>query len=215
MKDVLVVDDEREIALSIKEYFENFGVSTDAFFDASFISKNAKYKVILLDINLGEKSGYDLVKMIKENNICEHIIFITARNREQDIIKGYMVGGDDYIVKPFQLNILLLKVKNIIKKGQIKLHKKYREYEIDEDGMRLFSCDKEVLFKNQEFRLFMYLYENRGKVLSKYDIIKNVWGEGYYTDNNLNVHIKRLREKLGDNGQDMIVTYWGVGYKLL
>lgn len=214
MKDILIVDDEKEIALYAKEYFQNFGISADACFDDSFLQKEERYKIILLDINLSNKCGYDIVKKIRENGGLEHIIFISAREREEDIIQGYGVGADDYIVKPFQLNILLLKVKNILQKNDNKIQK-YREFDIDEDKMALVSKQKSVEMKNLEFKLFMYLYQNRGKIVDKYDIIKNVWGEGYYTENNLNVHINRLRSKLGDNDGTLIKTYWGKGYMLV
>ncbi|MCI8729153.1 MAG: response regulator transcription factor [Clostridia bacterium] len=127
-----------------------------------------------MDINLANKSGYDICRRIRENDKSQHIIFISAKEREEDIIMGYSVGADDYIVKPFQMNILLMKVINILNKGKEKSKKKFREYDIDEGGMRLVSEEKVIEMKNLEFKLFMYLYENRGKVVDKYEIINNV-----------------------------------------
>ena len=168
-----------------------------------------------MDINLANKSGYDICRRIRENDKSQHIIFISAREREEDIIMGYSVGADDYIVKPFQMNILLMKVMNILNKGKEKSKKKFREYDIDEGSMRLVSEEKVIEMKNLEFKLFMYLYENRGKVVDKYEIINNVQGEGYYTENNLNVHIKRIRDKIGEERGAIIKTYWGKGYMLV
>lgn len=215
MKDILIVDDEKEISFVLKEYFENFNIRADACLDDSFFDNEETYKIIIMDINLANKSGYDICRRIRENDKSQHIIFISAREREEDIIMGYSVGADDYIVKPFQMNILLMKVMNILNKGKEKSKKKFREYDIDEGGMRLVSEEKVIEMKNLEFKLFMYLYENRGKVVDKYEIINNVWGEGYYTENNLNVHIKRIRDKIGDERGAIIKTYWGKAYMLV
>lgn len=215
MKDVLIVDDEKEISFVLKEYFENFNIRSDACLDDSFLESEEKYRIIIMDINLADKSGYDIVRRIRESDKSQHIIFISAREREEDIIRGYSVGADDYIVKPFQMNILLMKVMNILNKGKEKSKKKFREYEIDEGGMRLVSDEKVIEMKNLEFKLFMYLYENRGKIIDKYELIDKVWGEGYYTENNLNVHIKRIRDKIGDDNGSIIKTFWGKGYMLV
>lgn len=215
MKDVLIVDDEKEISFVLKEYFENFNIRSEACLDSSFLEREEKYRIIIMDINLANKSGYDIVRKIREKDKSQHIIFISAREREEDIIMGYSVGADDYIVKPFQMNILLMKVMNILNKGKEKSKKKFREYEIDEGGMRLVSDEKVIEMKNLEFKLFMYLYENRGKIIDKYELINKVWGEGYYTENNLNVHVKRIRDKIGDNNGSIIKTFWGKGYMLV
>ncbi len=174
MKDILIVDDEKEISFVLKEYFENFNIRADSCLDDSFFDNEETYKIIIMDINLANKSGYDICRRIRENDKSQHIIFISAKEREEDIIMGYSVGADDYIVKPFQMNILLMKVMNILNKGKEKSKKKFREYDIDEGGMRLVSEEKVIEMKNLEFKLFMYLYENRGKVVDKYEIINNV-----------------------------------------
>lgn len=215
MKDILIVDDEKEISFVLKEYFDNFNIRADACLDDSFFDNEETYKIIIMDINLANKSGYDICRRIRENDKSQHIIFISAREREEDIIMGYSVGADDYIVKPFQMNILLMKVMNILNKGKEKSKKKFREYDIDEGSMRLVSEEKVIEMKNLEFKLFMYLYENREKVVDKYEIINNVQGEGYYTENNLNVHIKRIRDKIGEERGAIIKTYWGKAYMLV
>lgn len=210
MIDVLIVDDERELADSIAEYLEVFDISCDVCYDAdtcmSALNRNS-YSLILLDVNLKAESGFLLCKEIRKSSDIP-LFFITARGDEHDIIKGYGVGANDYIIKPFSLAVLYAKIRTLIKPNRSKLT-------LNRQAMTAKLDGKEIEFAPIEFRLLEYLYDNRGRVMDKDEIIKNVWGKGYYTDNTLNVHIKRLREKIeNDSAKPLrIITIWGVGYK--
>lgn len=122
------------------------------------------------------------------------------------------MGADDYIIKPFSLQVLLLKVKNLLEKEN-KAIEVYKDLTVDKAAMIIRRGDESISLKNMEFKLFIYLFNNRGKVLDKDDIIKNVWGAGYYSDNTLNIHIRRIREKLEKYQGEFITTIWGIGYK--
>lgn len=210
---VWIIDDERELADAIAEYFGIFGVSAHAEYTADSVKKITKsVKVVLLDINLGRNSGYDCIALIRDIVPTAKILLISARCEEKDMLKGYYLGADDYITKPFSLQVLLLKVKNLLS-SESRIVESYRGLEVDKDAMIIKRGDEIIKLKNMEFKLFIYLFTNHGKVLDKDDIISNVWGKGYYSDNTLNIHIRRIREKLEKFPGEYITTIWGIGYK--
>lgn len=210
---VWIIDDEKELADAISEYFGMFGVSAHAEYTAESVNKITSFvKVVLLDINLGRKSGYDCIAVIKTIAPTAKILLISARSEERDMLKGYYLGADDYITKPFSLQVLLLKVKNLLQ-SENRETESYRDIVVDKDAMLVKRGNEIIKFKNMEFKLFVYLFVNRGKVLDKDDIIRNVWGAGYYSDNTLNIHIRRIREKLEKFPGEYITTIWGTGYK--
>lgn len=213
MEKVWIIDDEKELADAIAKYFGMFGVACHAEYTADSVRHIPKdVKVVLLDINLGRSSGYDCIGIIREVAPCAKILLISAMNEEREMLKGYHLGADDYIVKPFSLQVLLLKVKKLIENNCTGMEV-YRDLTINKDAMTITREDNVISLKNMEFKLFMYLYNNKGKVLDKYDIIYNVWGEGYYSDNTLNIHIRRIREKIEKFQGEYISTIWGTGYK--
>lgn len=210
-ENIWIVDDEKELADSVVEYFGMFGEHVHAAYTADELKKLPEdVEVVLLDLNLGKQSGFDCISVIKEKAPNAKVLIITARSEERDMLKGYYLGADDYIVKPFSLQVLLLKLKNLLAKTEVT---KYKDLVIDKDAMTITRGEQVIAFKNMEFRLFIYLFNNRGKVLDKDDIIKNVWGEGFYSDNTLNIHIRRIREKLERFQGEYISTIWGTGYK--
>lgn len=213
MYDVAIIDDEKELGEAVEKYFSMFGVLAKSFYDSNAIEKlDSNIKAVLLDINLGKSCGFDLITLIKQRCPRAKVLLISARQEERDMIKGYYLGADDYITKPFSLKVLLLKVKNLLSAGGGNVEI-YRDLEVDCDAMTVKRGEEIINLKNMEFKLFYYLFSNRGKVLDKDDIIRAVWGEGYYTDNTLNVHIRRVREKLERKTGEYITTVWGIGYK--
>ena len=214
MYDVAIIDDERELAITIEKYFSMFGLSAKVGYGAEAIGElEEDIKVVLLDVNLGMSCGFDLIAQIKIK--CPHakVLLISARSEERDMIKGYYMGADDYITKPFSLKVLLLKVRNLISSTSVAVET-YRDLQVDVNAMTVKKDGEIIKLKNMEFKLFYYLFCNRGKVLDKDDIIRAVWGEGYYTDNTLNVHIRRIGQKLEKNHGQYIETVWGIGYKI-
>lgn len=210
---IWIIDDEKELADSVAEYFGIFGEEVHAEYSADGLnSLSNEVRIVLLDINLGRQSGYDCISLIREKAPYAKVLLISARSEERDMLKGYYLGADDYIVKPFSLQVLLLKVKNLLSKGNVGTES-YKDLVVDKDAMTVTRGDEVIHLKNMEFRLFVYLFNNRGKVLDKDDIIRNVWGEGFYSDNTLNIHIRRIREKLERFQGEYISTIWGTGYK--
>lgn len=220
----LIVDDEEELAKATCEYFQMFDISSNYVTNAKdcedFLEKN-KVDMLLLDINLGNDSGFKLCKRIREKSDIP-ILFISARQSDDDVLIALNIGGDDYIKKPYTLSVLLAKVKVILKRMVNNKNLNEEEYSsisninIDKDTMKIYVNKKEVSLKSREFKLFSYLFENKNKIVSKEEIFTHVWGNEFFSDGTLNVHIRKLREKIEENPNEpkYIKTIWGTGYIL-
>lgn len=220
--DCLIVDDEIELAKATCEYFDMFGVTTIVAtnaVDCIKIIDSSQVKVILLDINLGQDSGFTLCKTLREKTNIP-ILFISARQSDDDVLIALNIGGDDYIKKPYSLSVLLAKVKVILKRfesmnveNQIESKTNTGIY-VDKAAMKVFIDGKDALLKTKEFKLFNYLYENKNKVITKDELFTNVWGDTFFSDGTLNVHIRKIREKVEENPNEpmYIKTVWGTGY---
>lgn len=214
----LIIDDEKPLAESTAEYFNFFDVSTAAVFDAQsamdFLTKNHT-DLILLDINLEKSSGFDLCRTLRQSTQVP-ILFISARQSDDDILLALNIGGDDYIRKPYTLSVLLAKVNAVLKRyGSCQS----RTFEtgnllVDFEAGRAFVGGTPLKLKAMEFKLLCYLTQNPGRVLSKHELFKAVWGDVITSDGTLNVHIRHLREQIeADPNHPMrIQTVWGTGY---
>lgn len=214
----LIVDDEIPLAESTVEYFNLFEVSSEAVFDAesclAFLRTHT-VDLILLDINLGVSSGFDLCKAIRlESDVP--ILFISARQSDDDIILALSIGGDDYIRKPYSLSVLLAKVKTVLKRYGSKTVKQYDDgyLFVDFDMEKVEIMNKPVKLKAMEYKLLKYLMEHAGKRVEKEAIFRDVWQDCITLDGTLNVHIRHIREKIekDPNHPQYIQTIWGVGY---
>ena len=219
--DCLIVDDETALGQATCEYFQMFGL-TAAYVATSaqcleFLQKNT-VKLILLDINLEGESGFALcVKLRQSTNIP--ILFISARQSEDDVLIALNIGGDDYIQKPYSLSILLAKVRIVLKRQsetQVASTPAPTGLVLDENAMKVFVDGTEVRLKAKEFKLLHYLYQNKNKVIPKKELFDNVWGDEFFSDGTLNVHIRKIREKIERNPNEpvYIQTVWGTGYRL-
>lgn len=218
--DCLIIDDEEELAAATCEYFNMFGTPSAYVLDSkaclAFLKEN-QVKVILLDINLKKESGFQLCKQLREQ-LSLPILFISARQSDDDVLIALNIGGDDYIKKPYSLSVLLAKVRVTIKRydGAEPDKKSEAPITIDEAARRLYVNGQEVVLKNKEYKLFSYLYHNHNKVITKEELFENIWGDEFFSDGTLNVHIRKLREKIerNPNEPDYIKTVWGIGYML-
>lgn len=218
--DCLIVDDEAELAAATCEYFNMFGVAS-AFVRSSeeclVFLKEHQVRVILLDINLENESGFALCKKLREQ-LSIPILFISARQSDDDILIALNIGGDDYIKKPYSLSVLLAKVKVILKRydTSVSLKENGEAIIIDDSARKIYVEGKEILLKNKEYNLFTYLYHNKNKVISKEELFAKIWGDEFFSDGTLNVHIRKIREKIERNPNEprYIKTVWGIGYML-
>jgi two-component system response regulator RegX3 len=215
--DCLIVDDEEALSQSTCEYFNMFGLNTfwvkdkNSCFD--FFTQN-KTDLILLDINLGEYSGFELCKKLR-STLNIPILFISARTSDDDVLLALNIGGDDYIQKPYSLSVLLAKVKTVLKRYRGNTDNiSFGNFIIDLNMEKLITCDKEIKLKAMEYKLLTYLAQNKNRTISKEELFQKVWGDAITGDGTLNVHIRRLREKIEENPNDPIYikTVWGSGY---
>ena len=229
----LIVDDEEELARMTAEYFRMFDVST-----AYVTSQEACYAflrentadLILLDINLGDGTGFDVCKKLREEMQLP-ILFISARQSDDDVLVALSIGGDDYIKKPYSLSVLLAKVKVNLKRVEQLNAVNTRAGEgsaaaagpekgctltLDEGTMSAVLNGERIALKAKEFALLQCLYRHRNTIVKKDVLFEEVWGDTFFSDGTLNVHIRKLREKLEADPNDpkMLKTVWGTGYIL-
>ena len=221
----LIIDDESDLSRMTQEYFEMFGVTCAVCASSdeclSFLKKNTA-DLFLLDINLGNESGFALCKTLRETYDTP-ILFISARQSDDDVLVALNIGGDDYIKKPYTLSVLLAKVKVQIKRveamkqlGSTKVQASDENFTIDPATMSCTVEGRTVSLKSKEFSLLSCLYAHRNTIVTKEKLFDEVWGDSFYSDSTLNVHIRRLREKIESdpNEPKYIKTVWGTGYIL-
>ncbi|MBD5084697.1 MAG: response regulator transcription factor [Clostridiales bacterium] len=217
--DCLIIDDEKLLADSTAEYFNLFGVKTAVAYSASdcrdFLKENAA-RLLLLDINLGDGSGFELCKELRETMDIP-ILFISARTSDDDQIIALSIGGDDYIQKPYSLSVLLAKVKAVLKRCGDKGGAGYADgrLSVDFDGRQVFADEVPVKLTALEFKLLAYLVQNEGRVIPKQELFEKVWEDKFTGDGTLNVHIRKIREAIErePGSPEYILTVWGEGYR--
>ena len=220
----LIVDDEEELAKMTAEYFRMFDISTEYVTGTAacyeFLEQNT-VDLMLLDINLVDGSGFDICKRVRAKYQLP-ILFISARQSDDDVLVALSTGGDDYIKKPYSLAVLLAKVKiNLRKAEQLKnlsevRHDNGEDFWLDDATMSAIIKGNVISLKAKEFALLKCLYEHRNTIVAKNTLFDEVWKDAFYSDATLNVHIRKLREKIEENPNEprMIKTVWGTGYML-
>lgn len=221
MSNILIVDDERDIAELISDVLKDEGYNPtikNNGLDAIEEIKHNSYDLVLLDIMMPGLSGTETCNKIRDLTSC-HIIFVTAKNQLLDKLVGFEIGADDYITKPFAIEELVARVKahlrrenrynrtssSIIEIGEIK---------IDKESYEVYKNGNNIPLSTKEFELLWYLMTNAGKVLSKEQIYNNVWQTEYGDIGTVAVNIKSLRKKI-DPTEKYIITIWGLGYKFV
>ena len=224
---VLMIDDDEVIAQTTCEYLNMFDVKTAyvTSYEAAteFLDKNL-VSLLLLDINLGDKSGFDLCRKVRENYDMP-ILFISARTSDDDVLIALNLGGDDYIKKPYTLSILLAKLKTVLARYEREASAKNNnaakgnndlseDIRLDTNTHKLMVKGEPVSLKAMEYKMLLYLVENRGRVVTKDELLKNVWDDEFIGEGTLAVHIRHLREKIEKDSKnpEIIKTVWGVGY---
>lgn len=218
---ILVVDDEEDLCEILKFNLETEGYLVDTANSAEEALKLdlTQYNVLLLDVMMGEISGFRMASMMKKNKDTANIpiIFITAKDTENDTLTGFNLGADDYISKPFSLREVLARVKAVIRRTAGVQNKSndqliFKDMVVDSSKKKVVIRGEEISLTKKEFEILLLLLQNQGRVFSREDILTKVWhDEVYVLDRTIDVNITRLRKKIGEYGK-YIVTRLGYGY---
>lgn len=219
---ILVVDDEEDLCEILKFNLENEGYLVDTANSAEEALKLdiGAYSLLLLDVMMGEVSGFKMANMIKKNKKTAHIpiIFITAKDTENDTVTGFNLGADDYISKPFSLREVIARIKAVLRRTatieteQVPERIIHESLVLDITKKKVSIEDKEISLTKKEFEILFLLLQNKGRVFSREDILGKIWSdEVYVLDRTIDVNITRLRKKIGIYGKK-IVTRLGYGY---
>jgi len=218
--DCLIVDDEVMLSENTREYFEMFNIKTAWVADEEScleFFRNNDTDLILLDINLGNSSGFDLCKHLRKTTSVP-ILFISARTSDDDMVLALNIGGDDYIKKPYSLTVLLAKVKAVLKRYKTPTVDSGvfsdGDFRIDFSSKSVYVGEQKLEMKAMEYKLLSYFAKNKNRIIPKDELFRNVWEDAIVEDNTLNVHVRRLREKIEKNPNEprYIKTERGVGY---
>jgi two-component system, OmpR family, alkaline phosphatase synthesis response regulator PhoP len=219
-KRILIVDDEEDLCEILQYNLSNEGFDTEIVLSAEEALKKPldKFDLILLDIMMGPMSGFRFAdKLRKEMKIDVPVIFLTAKDTENDILTGFSLGADDYISKPFSVNELTARVKAVLKRTHTenvenKTILQFNGIDLDTVRKRLIINDERVELTKKEYEILKLLLENQGKVFSREDMLMRIWGHDVIvTERTVDVNITRLRTKLGQYGPSL-KNKTGYGY---
>lgn len=216
---ILVVEDDEVLNNGIRCCLEDEAMDVTGAFDCRqterLISLNS-YDMFVLDVNLPDGSGFELCQNIKMRFPEIPVLFLTARDYEADVVKGFNLGADDYVTKPFSVNILKKKILAILKRCQRAAGNIYavKDLKVDIDKKQVYKSDTPVYLTPTEYKIMDYLIAGKGKVTTKDMIIEYLYDKDgeFIDDHTLSVYISRLRNKIEGDGETFIKTIYGMGY---
>lgn len=221
--DIFLLEDDDAIALGLCYSLQNEGYNVTlakSVSEATDIVEKNDFALYILDLTLTDGSGYDVCKKIKSIG-DRPVIFLTAYDDEVNVVMGFDLGADDYITKPFRLKELLVRIKSVLRRynrtgGDATV--KIKNITINTNEAKVYKNGEEIVLTAMEYRLLLILLNNRGKVLSRSQLLENIWDvEGdFVEDNTLTVYIKRLRDKIEEDAasSQIIKTVRGLGYMI-
>lgn len=216
---ILFVEDNESIILGVsyllrEEGYEVFVARTMS--TALAFMEREEFDLALLDVSLPDGNGFQLCKRIKENTQTP-IVFLTAKEEEESVVRGFDLGADDYIIKPFRNRELISRIKNALRKSK----KESAVFccqgiKLDTQTSRVTRGEEEISLTKLEYRILYIMMSAPGKLFTREEILANIWDAAgnFVNDNTLSVTIKRIREKLGDKNGDIIKTVRGMGYRI-
>lgn len=218
---ILIVDDEEDIREILHFNLENEGYEIDQAESAEEALNvlNNSHNLILLDVMMGGMSGFKLAQLLRKSGNNIPIVFLTAKNTENDLLSGFSIGGDDYISKPFSVKEVIARIKTILKRAGSAKEEKTPTQNIVVDGL-LIDLEKKIVHVNEEvvelthkeFNILVLLVQNPGKIYTRTDILDKAWSDNSIVlDRTVDVHITRLRKKIGEYGK-FIISRTGYGY---
>jgi two-component system alkaline phosphatase synthesis response regulator PhoP len=223
-KRILVVDDEQDIIDLLKYNLEAEGYEIISATDGLQALELAQSSpdLIILDVMLPGKDGWEVIRQLRQSENTKHIpvIFLTAKGGEVDEVVGLELGADDYMIKPIGIRKLIARVKVVLRKAATtESHPdttlRFGEVEINPLNYAVKVAGKSVAFTKKEFEVLLYLAKRPGRVITRDTLLNEIWGDDVVViDRTIDVHIRKIREKLGENNMHLIETIKGVGYRL-
>ena len=218
---ILVVDDESRMRKLVKDFLTKSGYyvleASDGSEAMDKFYENKDIALVILDVMMPKMDGWEVCKEIRTTSKVP-IIMLTARGDEKDELKGFELGVDEYISKPFSPRILVARVEAILRRSQNKDEDNILEFagiHLDKNAHMVIIDGENIDLSYKEFELLTYFMENKGIALSRERILNNVWNYDYFGDaRTIDTHVKKLRNKLGEEKGSLIKTIWGLGYKL-
>lgn len=210
MKKILLVEDDPSIVKGLKYFLEQEGFNVFNVHGKKELNdaKLTNVDLVILDVSLPDANGFDLVDELKKN-VCSTIIFLTAKDEENDVVKGFSLGADDYVIKPFRPRELLSRINRVLRISNDVI--RVRDVILDKEANKVLVGDEVVSLTSLEYRVLLMLFENLNKVVTREALLSKIWDESgsFVNDNTLTVYVKRLRLKLP---KDIIKTIKGIGY---
>jgi len=220
---ILVVDDEENLCEILKFNLENAGYEVDTALSAEeALTRNlSSYHLFIFDVMMGDISGFQLADILKKNKKMAGIpiIFCTARDAEDDTIRGFNIGADDYVSKPFSIKEVIARVNAVLRRSQKTDNEKivdttisYHKLNLDMVSKKACIDEKDLTLTKKEFEILSLLLQKQGRVFSREELLKSVWPDDVFvTDRTVDVHITRLRKKIVPYDKN-VVTRLGYGY---
>jgi DNA-binding response OmpR family regulator len=225
MSKILIVEDEPDMVLGLKDNFEFEGYEVLTASDGQTGLERARTQkpdLLVLDIMLPKLSGLEVCKTLRGEGFEAPIVMLTARGQEIDKVVGLELGADDYVTKPFSIRELLARVRAILRRSEGKKKRlsryQFSDVELDFEAYRAKKGGEPLELSPREFELLRYLIERKGETVSRDRLLEDVWGyESYPSTRTVDTHIAKLRAKIGDSGSEprWILTIHGVGYKFV
>ncbi len=216
MKSILIVEDNVSILKGLKYSLEQEGFEVCVAIDietATVFFQSKVFDLVVLDVTLPDGNGFDFCRFIKQSSQVP-VLFLTAKDEEKDVVLGFDLGADDYVIKPFRIRELVSRINNIFRRYNNVRVLQSGNVVLDVEASRVFVSGVEVCFTALEYKILLLLFLNIGKTVSRDLLLDKIWdvAGNFVNDNTLTVYIKRVREKLGDN--DVIKTVKGIGYRI-
>ena len=221
-KKILLVEDDESMGFLLKDSLENYGFDVTHYSHGKVALEafnKSNFDVCLFDVMMPNMDGFTLATKIRENNLDVPILFLTAKSLKEDRIKGFKIGADDYVTKPFSVEELVLRIKAILKRGKIVKKNsniiEFSNYKLNINNLTLTASNKKIQLTKKESDILELLVKNQGMLLKRDLILKTVWKDNsYFVSRSLDVFISKLRKHFKEDSSVRIVNIHGSGYKL-